>query len=497
MSTRRPNILLILTDQQRQDSLGCYGNEQINTPRLDALARDGVCLDNHFVNNVVCMPSRASLFTGRYPNRHRVNSNGCPLPLSEVTMAEALRRSGYRTAAAGKLHFSSLQAELDKANPESRAWWEAGKRLPQPYYGFENVKLTNADGPGCYTDYYLDLCRLDPDLPALLTPEKALANSGAPSSWKSAIPEEHHSTTWIADRALEFLDSFADDDDPFFLCASFPDPHFPFNPPAPYCDMYDPAMLPMPNRSPRETETASTELQYRWQQFEEWHGYHALDMSDAHIREIIAHTYGMISLIDKNVGRLLDRLDTAGLAENTVVVFMSDHGEHLGDHYLIYKCLVLDELIRVPSIWRLPDRIAAGHRVSGFSSMIDVMPTLLEFAGVDVPPGVQGESLQAPLSGTDWAGRGWALVENDDIGQSPVLADHNFGRTLRTEHYSINVYSSRDDGEMYDMIKDPGQLCNIWSDPAYAEAKMHLLLQLIECSASAAYDGTNPRTGAT
>ena len=493
----RPNILLILTDQQRRDSLGCYGNSHIRTPNLDALARDGVCFENHFVTNVVCMPSRASLLTGRYPNRHRVNTNGCSLPLAELTLAETLRQSGYRTAAAGKMHLSSYQAPLEKGSPESREWWDAGKRLPLPYYGFEEVKLATAHGPGDYADYYRDLGAIDPALPALLSAEKALAQSGAPSSWKSAIPEQYHSSTWVADRSIEYIESFARADAPFFMFASFPDPHFPYCPPQPFCDMYDPASVPMPNRSPLEAATASTELQHRWDQFVEWLGYHALDMPDEYIREIIAHTYGMVSLVDKNVGRLFDCLRTTDTWDNTIVVFLSDHGEHMGDHYLIYKRLIFDELARVPSIWRVPGAFARNQRSAGFSSMIDVMPTLLELAGVPVPPGVQGVSLQDALAGKDWPGRGWALIENDDISDSHNLQDHAFGRSLRTEEFSINVYDSRADGEFYDLQKDPGELHNVWSEPAYAAARAELLKQLVTCTAAAAFDFKNLAVGQT
>jgi arylsulfatase A-like enzyme len=325
--------------------------------------------------------------------------------------------------------------------------------------------------------------------------ENALARSGAPASWKSAIPEQYHSSTWVADKSIDTIRKFAAEDAPFFLFASFPDPHFPYCPPAPYCDMYDPEAVPMPNRSRQEVDTASEELQRRWEKFVEWIGCHALDMSDAHIREIIAHTYGMVSLIDKNVGRILDALKAAGLEENTIVVFMSDHGEHLGDHYLIYKCVSFDELIRVPSVWRFPGRFAAGHRVSGFSSMIDVMPTLLSLAGIPVPPGVQGEPFVDALAGRDWAGRGYALIENDDVGESPALADQAFGRSLRTEKYSINVYGTHSDGEMYDLEIDPGQLRNVWSDPAYSSAKSDLLVQLVRCSAEATFDAANIALG--
>ena len=491
----RPNILFIITDQQRQDSLGCYGNHHVRTPHLDGLAREGVCFDNHFVANAVCSPSRGSLFTGRYPNRHGLNSNGCMLPLSEITVAETFRQNGYRTAAAGKLHLSPHAAKLEKESPESRAWWEAGRRLPLPYYGFEEVQLAVAHGPGDYADYHLDLMKIDPELPALMYEENALARSGAPASWKSAIPEQYHSSTWVADKSIDAITKFADEDAPFFLFASFPDPHFPYCPPAPYCDMYDPEAVPMPNRSRQEVDTASEELQRRWEKFVEWIGCHALDMPDAHVREIIAHTYGMVSLIDKNVGRILDALKAAGLEENTIVVFMSDHGEHLGDHYLIYKCLLFDELIRVPSVWRCPGRFAAGHRVSGFSSMIDVMPTLLSLAGIPVPPGVQGEPFVDALAGRDWAGRGYALIENDDVGESPALADQTFGRSLRTERYSITVYGTHSDGEMYDLEIDPGQLRNVWSDPAYSSAKSDLLVQLVRCSAEATFDAANIALG--
>ena len=474
-STPQPNFIVILTDQQRRDSLGCYGNPVAQTPHLDRLAGEGVVFDNAFSANVVCMPSRATLLTGRYPRAHGVITNGVPLSEDEVTLGECLAGVGYATAAAGKTHLTPHSIGESPpgsgnvyAGPETRGWHESGKDYPLPYYGFQHL-MTHQGHPSDGTHHYEELVAIDPKLPDLWERENALVPpTGAPSSWKSAMPEEHSSSVWVADKTIEFIDQFKRAGNPFFIQVGFPDPHFPYCPVAPWCDMYDPADVPLPNRSLEEVPLKSEYYRRRLARFEKSLGYHPTDMPEAYVREIIAHTYGMVSQIDSNVGRIVKHLEDRGLADNTVVVFLTDHGEHLGDHHLIYKAIVYDELYHLPMIWWAPGRLAAGRRVGELVSFVDFMPTILDLAGLAEPRGVQGRSLRGALAGDAFEGREAVLLEDDDED------NRAFCRTIRTARYQMTYYLPDRQGELYDMQEDPKQLVNRYNDGAFQNARARL-----------------------
>ena len=484
MSSRtreRPNVLFIITDQQRRDSLGCYGNPVAQTPNLDRLSSEGVTFDNAFSANVICMPSRATLLTGRYPRTHGVITNGVALSEDEITLGHCLTQAGYTTAAVGKTHLTPHGGDGHEfppgsgrtyVGPEMRAWHAAGKDYPLPYYGFQHL-ATHQNHPGDGTHHRAELVAVDPKLPELWERENALEPpTGAPSSWKSAMPEEHSSSQWVADKTMAFVDRFAEEGNPFFIQVGFPDPHFPYCPVAPWCHMYDPADVPPPNRTQEEVALKSDHYRRRLARFEQALGYHPTDMPEAYLREIIAHTYGMVSQIDHNVGRIVAHLEARGLAENTVVVFLTDHGEHLGDHHLIYKAIVYDELYHMPMIFWGPGRLAGGRRVDALTSYVDFMPTILDLAGVDAPRGVQGRSFRAALADEEFAGREAVFLEDDEED------NRSFCRTLRTARYQMTVYLPTREGELYDVQEDPAQQRNLWNDAGYARVKADLFEQM-------------------
>ena len=483
----RPNFVFIISDQHRRDTLGCYGSSVCRTPSLDRLAADGVLFENAFGVNVVCSPSRATLITGRYPRTHGVIINGIPLPRTEITLPQVLAEAGYRTAAVGHLdlephdlgeNFPGRPAGY--VSPESYAWQRAGKPMPVPYHGFQHV-VPRIGFPDDVAQHYRDLMAIDPKLPELWLQKNALEPpSGAPSSWKSGMPEAHSSSVWLADKAIGCLENFARDNVPFFLHVGFPDPHFPFAPVAPWCHMYDPADVPMPHRSRDEVTTTCQDYCRRLDRFAKAWPYHPLDMPEAHMREIIAHYYGMVSQLDHNIGRILTRLDELGLGDNTVVVFLPDHGEHLGDHWLMYKCCVLDELCHLPMIWRWRGKFPAGQRVAGMVSYVDVMPTFLSLAGVPVPRGVQGGPFTPALNGETFAGRDAVLLEND------LENNRSWVRTIRTPRHHMNLYEPAGDGELYDLEEDPHELVNRWADRSFSEIRGHLSEEMVKLMLRAA-----------
>ncbi|MBN1460375.1 MAG: sulfatase-like hydrolase/transferase, partial [Armatimonadetes bacterium] len=330
----RPNFLCFITDQQRYDHWAGAGNRVLQTPNIDRLAAEGVAFDRAYVANPLCMPARATLFTGRTPRGHGVRTNGVPLDRSIPTMTEALRQAGYATYGVGKVHLTPFEApngfdpeELDPKHwPECHQLWEAGraKALPRPYYGLEHVEFAGGHGNSAWGDYVTWLNEVHSDGARLLSREAGRATeSGAEQSWVSAVPEELHCSTWVADRTISFLERQARQEQPFFLWCSFPDPHHPYCPPEPWASMYERAKMPKPTR--REGELADLPPHYA-RAFDEGIPLSgrraATKMGDEQLREITALTYGMVSLVDKNVGRVLEALSRTGPRDNTVIVFM-------------------------------------------------------------------------------------------------------------------------------------------------------------------------------
>lgn len=496
--TRQPNILFIHTDQQRADTLGCYGNLLVKTPNLDRLADQGVTFDNIHCTHPLCMPSRATLLTGRYVRAHKLWRNGIPLDRQEKTIADILRNQGYATGLIGKAHFTPYRGDPAQ-HPESvqlnngvepTECWDYWRGFTGPYYGFEHVQMSMGHGSyGMLGGHYgLWLHKEHPELVSLFAQEAALEKTDNDyPSWKSAVPLKVHSSTWITDRTIDFIKT--NQNRPFYAWVGFQEPHEPFNPPHPYCDMYDPAEVPMPVRRDGEWGNEPPEHIGIYLQRHNWP-----KITEAKEREIIAHYYGMITLIDDAVGRILMTLDETGLADNTVVVFTSDHGEWLGDHRLWLKGAVHTRgLTRVPMIVRWPGVGMAGHHVQAVSSHVDVIPTLLDAANTQNPYGVQGKTLRPVLKGERSSVRPYALIEHrhegwseraKDIGQHPrevIMNPHEqdfYMKTIVTDRYRLTYMPSLDYGELFDIENDPNELANLWHKEP--ELRKQLQLQLLD-----------------
>ncbi len=501
IAQQRPNFLCFVTDQQRADHLGCAGNGVIRTPNIDRIAAEGVLFTRAYVNNPLCMPSRSTMATGRTPRGHGVRTNGIPLDRRLPTIMEALAQTGYRTHAVGKVHLRPFGTPrgvpLDRLDPrdfpESIALWRAGKvdRVPTPYYGFQSVELVAGHGAGVEGDYMRWLKEQDANAPELLRPEAGdPPATGAEQSWIMALPDELHHSKWIADRAIEFLRSASREGRPFFLWCSFPDPHHPFCPPRPWAEMYDPADIPLPTRREGELDDLPPHYRKIFKQRLQLSGRVApTQMPDEQLREIIALTYAMISLLDHHVGRVLDALEELGLREDTVVVFMSDHGDMMGDHWMINKGpFHFDGLLKVPFVWSWPAKFSRGVRTNALASMLDFAPTILDLAGISIPEGEVPAEPEAPCQPQPWPGvslapllrgerasvRECVVVENDEDYLGLRL------RTLVTERYKITVYPGEEYGELFDLENDPGELHNLWHDPGHRAVKLELTRQLME-----------------
>lgn len=509
--TARPNVLLIMADQMRADHLGATGAEGVRTPNLDRLAEDGVAVTRAYVANPVCMPSRATLFTGRTPRGHGVRCNGIPLDPSQPTLPERLRQAGYRTASFGKVHLEPYERYDDPpgrapTSRESHQAWAEGRieGVPVPYFGLQEVALTIGHGTDVEGDYARWLRHEHPDAWTRLRDGARPAPSGAEGCGRYPLPEDMHHSHWVADRTIAFLEDHAADA-PFFAICSFPDPHHPYVPPAPWDGAYDPASVPLPIGRPGELD-ALHPLFRDMRRFDAWVSgrRRPTDLIGAHVRDVIAHTYGMVGLLDAQVGRLLEVLERRDLRRDTVVVFLSDHGDLLGDHGLLNKGpFHFESLLRVPMIWSWPDRFPP-RRTAALASLLDVVPTLLELTGCNAlaagpregvqaqPPELPGTSLRPVLEGRSDAVQSAVVVENDEDYLGLRL------RTLITAGAKVTTYTDHDGpvphGELFDLADDPYELHNRWRDPAYADRKAELIAGLHHALVRTD-DATTRRTG--
>lgn len=512
-----PNILLFMTDQHRADHLGCYGNPQVRTPNIDRIAQRGVVFDRFHVSSPICMPNRSTLVTGRMPSLHGVRHNGIALSLDDATFVEALRRRGYRTALVGKSHLQNMQDEPPMVKPQDfpeRAvveglrtacrdhrdgeayeqelcsrWRNAAHRLHLPYYGFEHVELCMEHGDMAFGDYERWLKERLPNADDLRGPQLAAREEGltVPQAWRTRLPEQLYPSSYIAERSIAYLQAHASrqGSQPFFLMCSFPDPHHPFTPPGRYWDMYDPREVVLPETCKTPPESAPPHL--RWLHEERAGGRARLDtprviaVSPEEAREAIALTYGMVTMIDDRIGQIMRALEEQGLAEDTLVIFTSDHGDFMGDHGLLFKGpLHYRGLVRVPFIWSEP-----GGRIHGRSdalhSTLDIAQSIFERTATAPYHDIQGVSVLASLAceGTS-AGHDAVLIE-DEIQRvfggfdEPVRL-----RTLITGRWRMTHYLGADWGELYDLAQDPGESRNLWFDPAHAPMRSQLTDMLVQ-----------------
>jgi arylsulfatase len=463
-----PNILLITTDQHRKDALGCYGNAVIRTPNIDAIAGRGVRFTNMFTAYPVCAPNRASIVTGRFPTVHRLRQNGMRLPQTEWTLMQALRDIGYRTYGAGKMHFGpqwEFPADGSPINdPDPATAIDPQPKGDEfPWYGFEEVKLTEDHRMGPYGQYLADHgYNVWEELHSASYPQSATE--------PSRFPEEHHQTTWITDRSIEFLDDHPQTD-PFFLWVSYVHPHHPFNPPAPYDEMYAPEDMPLPISD--ETEVDRWPEAYKDKYNALGTGHESVGLSrfaDDDWRRIKSYYYGMISQIDNNIGRILENLSAREMLRNTIVVFTSDHGEMLGDHHLLFKGTTYDCVTNVPFVVAGPGVPDSGDSRGILASSIDIMPTLLELVQVSEldPSPIQGASLVPAFSDNEYRLRDAVLIENSDVR-----------RSIRTASELLTWHGETSRGELYNLAVDPECLQNLWDDPKASEMQLALLNRLI------------------
>ena len=492
-------ILLVTTDQQRYDTLGCNGGVLGRTPVVDRLAAQGVRFERAHPQSVVCMPSRSTILTGQHPSTHGVWMNGVPLPVDAPSVARELHRAGYRTALVGKAHFEPFLDPFLRFTENRLA--ETGPRPPGgPHRGFEHLELATHGvmGPLHYARWLMAehpeaLGGFYPALDGSLQVNAAGGgDTGAPQVKVNPVDRDLYHTDWVADRTMAWLDTLGADED-WFCWMSFPDPHHPWDPPEAEVGRIDWRDVPLPvgyreDRAEREAVLDTKPRHWRlWYDGTLVSNYEApadwvpATLTADQVREVNARNAVECELIDEALGRVLDRVAERGWADDLDVVFTTDHGELQGDFGLLFKGPYhVDALMRLPLVWRpAPSAATSPAVVSKPVGLVDLAPTLCSIAGIDAPEWMQGRTL--PVDDADAGARGFERVLTE--WDSELFGTEVHLRTLMRDHWVCTAYrpgTSHDgtEGELYDLDDDPLQQVNRWDDPATAAVRSDLVADL-------------------
>ena len=446
----RPNIVLIMCDEMRWNSAGFAGSSIVKTPNLDRLAAEGVCFENAYCASPVCSPARASWLTGLYPHAHhqlinyspdRMGEFGCFLPEDKTTISEVLADAGYRCGIVGPWHLG------DDHVPQrgyGEFWWTyryQGAGRPDrlfDYFEKEGVRNLYRDHRDIYTDYGFSL---------------RFATTG---------DNREQRTTWTVDRGIDFIE--ADGTSPFFLFLSVKDPHPHILVPEKLLGLYPEERMPLP-------EDWKDTLEGKPEFLKTEKGRMDPSVTAEQLRKTTAHYFALISHIDIELGRLFERLEEKNQLQNTVIAFISDHGEMLGDHGFTTKRVLFDGSVRVPCIISWADGLPKGLKIETPLPGVDLMPTLLELAGVDEPSPIDGRSVAGPIrSGRAPAAKpvlaeisSWQAIHgvSDD---TDWMAAHVMIRVGKWK-YNRNRF---DTDELYDLESDPGEMTNLAGRPDMA-----------------------------
>jgi arylsulfatase A-like enzyme len=454
-SLKRPNVLILYTDQQRWDSLGCNGNPLAKTPNIDLLAKRGCNFSNYYVQSPVCMPSRMSFLSGRYCGSLGVGANGISLPYDAVPVNKLLSPYGYHTAQIGKLHF----------NPHSNR----NHKNPTGSFGFDTFILS--DEPGCYDDAYIKWVEaLNPEMVSKArcsVPDSAMRQGrpqfsnlprGVTRPYLFEGDEDYTHSAFVAGETCRYIEQ-SDSNRPFFAIAGFYAPHPPVNPPKRFTELFDGVTFPMPIKG--ENEPLSPVFK---------------EFSYGDYQTMFRYYYALVSHVDACVGQIVDALKRKGQFDDTVVIFTSDHGEYLGDHGRIHKGPPgHDCILRVPFIVSYPAKLVP-KRVDALAEAVDAVPTVLDLCGVQTPDYVQGKSLVELLTGKKNEHKQDILMECFSSAAETRMA------TLRTKKYKYSI--SSDSPELvYDLETDPNESVNIVDcidKTTLAELRKRLILRVFD-----------------
>lgn len=460
MKDERPNIILIITDQQRFDTIAELGFPYVDTPNLDQLTREGVAFGNCHITAPSCAPARASLFTGYYPHTTGILRNADRWTRSWV---ENLATSGYYCVNIGKMHTYPYQTPL--GFDERYVVENKDRYLEERWYFDEWDKGLRARGlVKQQREQYRQLDDYHQRLGAF--------------TWD--LPEETHPDFFVGDMATWWISTKPRFDQPLFLEIGFPGPHPPYDPVPRYAEPYLQQELPI--KPVLEEDLAGQpgvyqEMRVHNTEVDHDSVVHQLNPTDEERQRQRAYYLANVTMIDEKVGQILSVLDEKGYLDNSVVIFTSDHGDALGDHGHSQKWTMYDIITRVPTIVWSPGRFEGGRRLDQLCSWFDLGPTILEIAGLPVPETFEAESLIPALAGESWSGRDAVFAEH---GRDGTLQGTEFMTMVRTSEWKLVHFVDSEEGQLFDLSADPDEIHNLWASSEHSDVKQKLLMRILE-----------------
>jgi len=455
----KPNVVFIISDQHNAKVLGHKNHPDVKTPNLDRLANEGVRLENEITQNPICTPSRVSLLSGQYCHNHGFYGLSGPRPQGLPTVLGHFRRHGYATAALGKIHCPEYWVEDD-----SDLFRETGNCS----IGGNPEYMAHIQEQGLTEEHNLSESRKGPYGQCM-------------DGYKSPLPYRHTPEGWTVDQAVQFMSDSTNSGTPFFLHISFPRPHQTYAPAEYFWELYDENRLTMPPNWHYEMKDKAPHLRRSVQGFidnaEDWtvvepHTY------EAGCRRKLRGYLGNISMVDHATGELLDYLDKAGLAEDTIVIYTSDHGDYACEHGIVEKApgICADAITRVPSLWRWPGRFKAGHAVEALTEHVDLAPTLCGLTNL------------APLSTSDGKDISKLLAGDNQPLREIGVTEFAWSKSVRKGDFRLVYYPKdmfKDEypdgfGELYDLRSDPWEMNNLYFNPEYRETALSLERDLMD-----------------
>jgi len=451
--TRRPNVLWLMSDQHNANCAGYAGHALVRTPNLDRIAERGVQFSSAFANNPICSPSRICFMTGQYVHTHGMvinNHTDYPEPNPD-TLACVFRRYGYQTALIGKSHMVRRWDEDGCEHIRYTNLVDARAGDPRTVHYFKYMEehglADEWEGgtglPGCSPAHFTD------------------------GSRPSAIPYEHSYEAYTGNEAVAFLNG-RDRSRPFFLNVTFDRPHAPITPSPEHFDLYCPDDIALPQSALDYFDNRfAGKPDHVRERVANGCDYPLAGPDPQRLKRCLASYYALITVIDEQIGRVLDTLQESGELENTVVAYVADHGDFAGEHGLFHKNLgMYDSIQRIPLLLSWPDG-PQGRRCDEIVESVDLYPTLCALCNVPLPDGREGIDLVP-------------VAEGRQPGKPAAYCEHAGTCAIRTRHHRAVFYGADKEGELYDLADDPGETRNLWNDPSQRQTRLELTARLLE-----------------
>ena len=459
MADSRPNIIFIITDQQRYDTINALGYDYMDTPNLDRLVREGVSFTDCHVTAASCAPARASLFKGYYPHTSGILKNADRWRRSWI---ELLNDSGYHCTNVGKMHSWPFETEL--GFDERYVVENKDRYLEGRYYFDEWDKALASRG---LVKQQREQYRKLPDYRDRL------------GAFEWELPEDTHPDMFVGDMALWWINSYPPTK-PLFLQIGFPGPHPPYDPVPRYAEPYLRKDLPLMEVTQEELDNQPQPLkELRQHNSEVDHDSVVLELDPSHAQRHRQRAYYLanVTMIDEKVGQIMEALERQGYLENAMVIFTSDHGDCLTDHGHSQKWTMYDSITRIPLMVWSPNRFEAGRKIDALCQQMDLGPTILELAGIPIPPTLEATTMLPALEGAGWNGRTFVFAEQAKDG---ILTGCEFLTMVRNKAWKLVHFLDEPYGQLFDLSRDPQEINNLWTDPVAESIKQELLAVLRE-----------------